>query len=116
MGQETIEKAGIAKCGHDAAEPAYYHFNSRFDGVIGGQRVTVFAGALRGDPTQGVLLVRALPADGKRRGRQINGPAGAGTLKLVGSKNGRMQVLAQRGDSIWVDLPAAHAVSEKHIA
>jgi hypothetical protein len=100
--------AGIKVCGANQPVPDYYSFNSRWDGTVNGQRVTVFAGALRGNPHQGVLLVRAFPQDRLReQGRQIAGPASAGLLRLIGWAGSRLKVLAENGDAIWFEVPVA---------
>jgi len=97
--------AGIAGCSDDAASPEFYRFNSRWDGIVHGQRVTVFAGSLRADPARGVLLVKAMPKDGNRRGRHFDGPKGSGSLTLVGWAGGRLKLLAENGDSVWFEVP-----------
>jgi hypothetical protein len=113
MAVQMNYQSGISGCADDAVAPEFYRFNSRFDGIVNGQRVTVFAGSLRGDPLKGVLLVRALPADeGRRGGRHIGGPAGCGTLRLVGWTGTRLKTIASNGDAIWFDVPAC-ALPEK---
>jgi hypothetical protein len=97
--------AGISVCTDDAVAPEFYRFNSRWDGMLRGQRVTVFAGSLRGDPSKGVLLVHTLPKDTSRRyGRHVAGPADCGSLRLVGWSGNRLKLLAENGESIWYAL------------
>lgn len=108
---------GISACPDDVVAPEIYRFNSRFDGVVRGQRVTVFAGSLRGDPRQGVLLVRVLPMDeGRRGGRHYSAPKGCGTLRLVGWSGDRLKLIARSGESIWFELPIPRPPTRAKIA
>jgi len=117
MATHMNARGGINACADDILAPDFYRFNSRWDGVVNGQRVTVFAGCLRGNPKQGVMLVRSLPKDEARKaGRHIDGPAGSGSLRLVGWAKNRLKVLAENGDSVWFEVPAGKPALRAKIA
>ena len=97
---------GIRGCAEGAPAPEIYRFNSRWDGIVRGQRVTVFAGSLASDPKRGVLLVKSMPADGARRGRHFEGPPGAGTLRLVGWNGDTLKIIAENGQLVWFEVPS----------
>jgi hypothetical protein len=100
-----------------AVAPDFYRFNNRWNGTVAGQRVTVFAGALTGDPRQGVLLIRRLPKDELHKsGRHVAGPVGAGSLRLVAWADHRVKVLAESGDSVWCDLSTGRIAGRMQIA
>lgn len=82
----------------------YYIFENHWCGTVDEQTVTVFAGALKGRRSQGILVVRSMPKDvGRVGGRQFLGPRGGGVLRILDSQGSRLKVGTKCGGTFWFD-------------
>jgi hypothetical protein len=99
---------GIEKC-HPAELPAeFYNLTNRWSGSVSGKLTIVYAGALRHNPSKGVLILRTLPDDSKRiAGKHCTVPANSGALTILESRANRLLIGLERGGSFWFEIPGA---------
>lgn len=105
---KTSAAYGIEKCHPAELAPEFYKMKNRWRGSIDGRLVSVYAGALRHNPTKGVLVLRTLPVDSRRlAGRHCPIPANSGALEIAEIRGNRLRIAMENGGSFWFELPAA---------
>ena len=92
---------------------AYFHafeakIENHWKGIVNGEQVIVFAGALVKDPSQGFIAVRSRSRrSGQPSGGFFLSPTKAGALRIVDAKGSRL-VIHQANDTklLYFDVPA----------
>ncbi|MCW5852177.1 MAG: hypothetical protein KIT87_19040 [Anaerolineae bacterium] len=98
---------GIIESGLAPFPGSVYRFENQWQDLIGNELVHVYAGALRSDPSQGVLIVLGNLPDGSggiRRGDFYLAPAKLGALRIVAADGTRLTVQAPDGPLWGVDI------------
>ena len=108
IGFKTSTTYGITKCHPAELGQEFYQLCNRWQGIVDGKHVTVYAGALRHNPARGVLLMRSLPADSRRLGgRHCRIPPNCGALEIIEVRGNRLRVAMANGGDFWFEIPAA---------
>ena len=96
----------IVENGQAPLHDANYVFVNQFDGVVGGRIVNVYAGYYRFRPTQGVLMVTtsSLDLSAATPARFVNGPAGAGALRVSTFLGDHLLLTSERGATMAFPL------------
>ena len=83
-----------------------YNFVNLWQGVMNGQQVNVYAGSLRGNSRQGVLVVMAANHDLTwTQPRVIMMPVNSGPAKLIGSIGTTLKVATTSGFTMTFSVP-----------
>jgi hypothetical protein len=99
---------GIEKC-HPSELPAeFYAVTNRWTGSVNGKLMVIYAGALRHNPSKGVLVMRVLPDDGKRiAGKHCTVPANGGALTILDRRHDSLLIGMANGGSFWFQIPTS---------
>lgn len=98
---------GIFEEGQAPFPAAAVTVNNQWQGVVNGQYVQVYAGALPDAPAQGVVIVAVTTVDLQPVSTQwIAAPANSGTLRLVAERNLQLTLESTRGLSFVFDVPS----------
>ena len=78
-----------------------------WQGTLGGQKVYVFAGAVKETPAQGMILLQVWPPSGEHSGIQLEGygtPTQAGWVRVTDVTGARLTLRASSGATFIFDL------------
>ncbi len=99
---------GIEKCHAAELPPEFYILTNRWSGSVHGQLTTIYAGALRHNPSKGVLVMRTVPADSKRlAGKHCTVPTNRGALTILESRGNHLRIGMADGGHFWFEIPNA---------
>jgi hypothetical protein len=95
----------IVETGEQGPEPSTYAWRNEWFIRTRSQVISVYAGALRADPSQGVLLVSVFDASEAHLLRSVvlKGPGRAGALRFVGGVGDRASLAASDGTGLEFD-------------
>jgi len=99
--QATLPEPGIFEGAPAPVSPDDFTTQNGWQGEVDGQWVRVFAGARTYQPEQGALIV--LP-EGAAKEEWVEGPAGAGALRVVAEQGLTLLVEAADGTRLVFDL------------
>jgi hypothetical protein len=107
---EPAWRSGVIENGQAPLPASLYRIENQWQGVIGDQHVSVYAGELAHDPGQGILVVQNTPVNHARPATApqiVHGPAGAGALRILAASGNQLNVLAASGARLTFHL-ASH--------
>jgi hypothetical protein len=93
-------------------KPSVARINNRWQGIVDGEYVTIWAGAPTNDLEQGILFIwRTYAKREHSRGARYLTPEKAGSIRIVDVQANRLILSTEDGDVFYFDVPGERFVS-----
>lgn len=100
-------QSGIIQSGQATFPRGMYTINNRWQDVVGGQHLQVFAGADGTNPAQGIVIVQTVSLDLQTINDMVyKAPTQNGALRVVAANGTRLTLTTTNGQSVVFDAVA----------